>query len=420
MPIVVEYLVIVPKADNFCDSVEAFGRLLAVDSTITFNGTRLLHASAFECEYAVNCGEIEGKDQRYFHLKLTSSSDDQRSLDQFTELLKSIRSIMNRMGGNPETLWDDISFQYSRHGYEAIHRIENLMRKLIANFMLVTVGKEWVRETSPQEVKEAMQKSKRADKSDRLDYLNVLHTIDFSHLADFLLKPYSSKSPTDLLGLAAKATTLEDLQALKAQLPESNWKRYFAALVDCEDSYLKKRWEELYDLRCKVAHNAIVTKSDRDRILVLVADLQVKLQDAITKLPQVTVPRDEIENVAENAAANVSALLGEFVVAWRNFERLMIYKAREADPDIESKLGKKLTFFAAHQHLTKIGALNADHQSVIQRAQHIRNNVVHHTDTAFTDAEIAEAKEKVILYYNGLSQVSFSKRPPDGESPPNS
>lgn len=410
--VVVEYLVIAPTADGFCDSVDGFRRLLEVDSTISFHGARLRHASAFECAFAITSGEIEGKGQRYFHLKMTGDSLAQRHLDQFTELLKAIRSIMNRMGGNPETLWDDISFHYSTQGYEAIHRIENLMRKLIANFMLVTVGKEWVGETSPQEVKEVMQKTKRPD------YLNVLHTIDFIHLADFLLKPYSTKTAAELVAVAAKATTLQDLDSLKAQLPESNWKRYFAALVDCEDLYLKKRWEELYDLRCKVAHNAIVNKSDRDRILSLVGELQAKLEDAITKLPQVTVPSDEVETVAENAAANVSSLLGDFIVAWKHFERLVIYKAKEITPDIETQLGKKLTFFAAHQHLTEIGLLNASHQIAIQRAQQIRNSVVHHEDNPFTDADIAESKDKINLYCNWLAQITFTRRrSTDGPTP---
>lgn len=410
--VVVEYLVIVPNADNFCDSVEGFRKLLEVDSTISFHGNRLRHVSAFECDFAITSGEIEGKNQRYFHLRLTGNSVEQHKLDRFTELLKSIRSVMNRMGGNPETLWDDISFHYSTQGYEAIHRIENLMRKLIANFMLVTVGKEWVRETSPQEVREVMQKSKRSD------YLNVLHTIDFIHLADFLLNPYSTKTSAELIAFASKATTLEELEILKAQLPESNWKRYFAALVDCEDLYLRKRWEQLYELRCKVAHNAIINKIDRDSILSLVSELQIKLEDAIAKLAQVRVPSEEVENVVVNAAANVSSLLGDFIVAWKNFERIVIYKAKEALPEIETKLGKRLTFYHAHQYLTEINLLNEQHQVGIQRAQQIRNNVVHHADESFSDSEIEQAKEKILLYTNWLAQIFFErkKRPDDPSS----
>ncbi len=94
----------------------------------------------------------------------------------------------------------------------------------------------------------------------------------------------------------------------------------------------------------------------------------------------------------------------------------MLYKARESTPDIEATLGKKLTFFAAHQHLTKIGLLNSDQQTVIQKAQHIRNNIVHHTDFAFSQSDILEAKDNVNRLYNWLSQIYFERRGPDEDS----
>jgi hypothetical protein len=51
----------------------------------------------------------------------------------------------------------------------------------------------------------------------------------------------------------------EDAAALKDLIPQSIWKRCFADLVDCEDLYLKTCWEKLDELRCKVAHNALMT-----------------------------------------------------------------------------------------------------------------------------------------------------------------
>ena len=50
--------------------------------------------------------------------------------------------------------------------------------------------------------------------------------------------------------------------------------------MECDDGYLKKRWT-LYELRCKVAHNAIVNKAEFDRVETLVNELEGKLDDAI-------------------------------------------------------------------------------------------------------------------------------------------
>ena len=122
----------------------------------------------------------------------------------------------------------------------------------------------------------------------------MLDTVDFINLTDFLLKPYSKTDPPELHSRIEKASNIDDLKDLKQHIPESNWTRYFSDLVDCEDGYLQKRWKQLYDLRCKVAHNSIIDKSDLVNIKILVSDLEVKLQDGIKKLPQLKVPETQV------------------------------------------------------------------------------------------------------------------------------
>ena len=81
-----------------------------------------------------------GKDQRFFHCRFSIESESEQDVEAFSHLLRSVRRAITTLLGNPpETLWDDISFYYSRQAYEHFYRIETLMRKLIANFMLVTI-----------------------------------------------------------------------------------------------------------------------------------------------------------------------------------------------------------------------------------------------------------------------------------------
>src|SRR6185503_11261905 len=110
--------------------------------------------------YEVRTNKISDKEQRFFHIRVTFAGDE-TEIEEYTKLLKSIRGLVHRSGGQPETLWDDVSLYYASKAYPLIHDIENLMRKLIAFFMLTTIGKEWVIETSPGVVKEAIEKSKR-------------------------------------------------------------------------------------------------------------------------------------------------------------------------------------------------------------------------------------------------------------------
>ena len=215
------------------------------------------------------------------------------------DLLKTVKTIIHNAGGQPETLWNDISFYYSKKAYPLIHQIENRMRKLIAYFMLTTIGKEWISFTSPSAVKEAIDKSKRKQ------YLDVLHQVDFKHLGDFLFKSYETRRISELYEQIESAQTLEDLdlEDLKSFTVKSNWERYFSEIVECDNAYLDKRWSQLYELRCKVAHNAIVLQSDYERIDELVTEVEEKLQKAIDNIDKIYVPQEDKEQVAVETPA---------------------------------------------------------------------------------------------------------------------
>jgi hypothetical protein len=381
MAVVVEYLMIVKKADSFCDTADAFTALLNVDSSIDIEGGTARSVNDFSCEYAVTSGDIAAKAQRYFHVRFAANEcDTEEKLEKFSAFLKVVRSIMNKVGGQPETLWDDISFHYARSAYKLIYRVENLMRKLIANFMLVTVGAEWVDESTPNEVKEAIGKSKRKE------YLNVLHQIDFIHLANFLLRPYSTATNEDVHKLLQDAQTVDHLNHIKTLVPQSNWSRYFSSLVDCDDGFLKKRWDELYELRCRVAHNAIVNKTDCDRVATLVGELEGKLEDAIKKIPQVQVPVSEVEQLAENAAGRTNEQVGEFILLWRELERQAI-----ADPDNETK--RPWEFRKWIKLLREKVTLADDELAQAMWLNQIRNHLVHPSGLSPEVEDIAKANE---------------------------
>lgn len=299
---VIEYLAVVKKSGSFCDNDEAFNRLLQVDSAVTISEGNIHFHTDFACGYRIASGEIPDKDQLYFHLKFTKGFDGEPSgddLDLFLSFLKMVRVVIAKAGGEAATLWDDISYYYSRRAYPVIYEVENLMRRLITNFMLIKVGKEWVSETSPQEFKEAI------DRNQRKDGVNVLHSVDFIHLANFLLKPYSPevKNGHDLWEKIGSAKSIEEL---KGFAPKSNWKRYFSALVQFEDEQLRKKWESLYLLRCKVAHNSLVTRSDFDSIVMIAEELKIVLMKAMDKLPQVDLPPQEREFVTESIESTMS------------------------------------------------------------------------------------------------------------------
>ncbi len=383
MEIVVEYAVILPKSSSVCDSVAGFNRFLEVDSSIHVKGNHI-HHNNFQCGYHIGTGEISGKDQRYFQLKFKINPDESvvsEAVEALTLLLKAVRGLVMGMAkGQLEVLWDDIALYYSKQAYTKIYEIENLMRKLIANFLLITVGKEWATEATPQEVKEAANKQ-------RQERASILYSIDFIDLTRFLLRPYSKSTDQDIYAKLKKANTIEELEEIKAIVPQSNWERYFSRLVACEDGWLNTRWNKLYDYRCMIAHNSGFTKSDLEQCDLLIGEVKPKLEEALSKLPQVSVAEDERDLVAEDAAANSSFLLGRFVDNWKELHTELLLLASKKGLSL-SKEPHAMTVRTLVDMLVIDGSIPRSLAEKISELNKLRNILIHDPSSRVTSEEL--------------------------------
>lgn len=401
MKLVTEYLIVIDRTASealyhLCDKVTEFNKLLQSDPEIIIEKNSVKYRNALKFGLEVKTNKVGGKEQRFFHVRVTFDGDD-KDVEDYIKLLRSIRGTVIRAGGQPETLWDDVSLYYSLKAYPLIHKIENLMRKLIAYFMLTTIGKEWVTETSPNVVREAIDKSKRKQ------YLDVLYQIDFIHLGDFLFKAYQTKDLSKLLDALIKAERLEDLglDDLKGYISKSNWERYFSKFVACTDEYLDKRWRQLYDLRCMVAHNALVAKSDYDRIAQLVAEVEEYLQKAIDNIDNVHVPQEDREQVAENVASNISVVYGDFIQIYRNFEKAIIGATKEWAGISQPKSTSPTQALHVLREKDIIDdELLQEGLSLIQ----FRNRLVHDINPTFSEQEIRNIIPRVEEYSDLLTR----------------
>ncbi len=182
------------------------------------------------------------------------------------------------------------------------------MRKLITKFMLTTVGLGWTKETIPDELK----KSPRLTKADTNN--NYLYETDFIQLSNFLFDEYRTldistliKKITELSGDSVQVSEISDF------IPKSNWERYFQVSVDCEGDYLKNRWEKLYKLRCKIAHNSAFGKSDFEQTEKLALEVKTKLDAAIQALDTIHLTEEDKEDLVETVAMNSNILVGSFI-----------------------------------------------------------------------------------------------------------
>ena len=199
----IEYLIVFKTSEKVCNSIKTFKNLLQADDLITISSNNIKYKNK-DFKIIIGHGEITDKSQKFFQLEVNyEEADDAIMLLQ--ELLKRIRGLVNKFGGEMNVIWDDLGMYNAKKSYPIICELENLLRKLISKFMLTNIGTNWTKETLPNEVRDAVSKNKRPNN-------NLLHNVDFIHLADFLFKPYQTKFISELFEKIKKCNSVQDLE----------------------------------------------------------------------------------------------------------------------------------------------------------------------------------------------------------------
>jgi len=292
----VEYLYVINSQNGFLNSKESFDHLLQTDENIKIEND-IIEYKEKSFKYNVKFKKADKGVQRLFNIGIECEKQD--DLNKFEALLKIVRTRLANASNKPaEVLWDDVGSERSRKAYPIIHEIENIMRKLITEFMFINIGQEWIKKVVPPKVANTA-KNKNNNKSKAKKTQNYLHELDFIQLSYLLFNKYSTVNPEKCLEKLSTVSKIEelDLEELKTLIPKSNWEKYFCPIVDCESQYLETRWGRLYDLRCAVAHNKFLEKKDFKEIIKISDELKTILNKAINKLNEVKVPEEEKENV---------------------------------------------------------------------------------------------------------------------------
>jgi len=275
---------------------------LQADSCLKFEGENGLiyigeeKDDVLEVSLSIKFGENLTEDERYFYIEI--NCEDEKDIDKFAELSEKIKFNLQKIDSESvriNTLWDDIGRYYATKAYPLINEIENLMRKLISQFMLINVGMEWTNTAMHDELKEKIQKKNKSIEP----LIDDLHKTDFIHLSDVLFKKYRTLDIEELnrkLSGAEKNSQI-DFNEIKGFILKSNWERHFSSKVDFKEESLKKQWEMLYELRNKVAHNRFVTKNDYNKIRGLVESLKPVINSSLNKLEEIQLKEEEKESV---------------------------------------------------------------------------------------------------------------------------
>jgi len=385
-----EYLVIVDKESatgfyGLCNSIKRFNESMELQESLQIKNKKI-YRNKIAFDYSIKMGTVKGKEQRFFYITI-GYLDENNNLDEYKGLLRDIKSILHKNEVIIETLRDDLSFSYSQKAYSLIHEIENLMRKFITYFMITSVGKNWIEESSPDQIKKALENSKRKQ------YIDVLQQLDFIHLGDFLFKSYQDE---DISLLFEKIEAMDntgtiDIHDLKNHVPKSNWDKFFKEKVECDDKYLKTRWEKLYDLRNKIAHTSHFTEGNYKDIENLVNDVREKLEQAFVNIDTIEIEEDEKEQLSENIAVNANEYIGKYLKQWNQLEAQI--KSMQNNDYTKSK-----TFQSYLKNVENANLINDDLIKRIQKMGNVRNELVHNVN--FSN------NENIMMYYKNLEKLN--------------
>lgn len=395
----VEYIILVETKNAFCNSIKAFNNLLEVNDDIKIEKNKVIKFKGLDISYEVQTGELNDKEQRFFHTKFTCKQVEK--INEYSNFLRVVRDILVRVTGKqPTSLWDDVSFHYATKSYPLIHEIENLMRKLLTKFSITKLGRNWTDENIPDDIKISVK-----NKSSNND-ANYLYQTDFIKLSVFLSGNIKTPELKGLLENISKAKDISELslEELKSYIPTNNWNKYFSKIVDFEWSFFEKRWEQLYDLRCKVAHNNFLNKKDYEDICRLVDDLKPKLQKAIDEMDKVTIATEDQETLAESFAVNTNAVYGEFINLWKIFEKELfdLFVKNQGDEPLKNVEMYRFRSDKIASRLVDKGLLSREFLMEIQKLRHLRNVMVHEVDISISETEITS---KIDLLKICLNQI---------------
>jgi len=310
-----QYLAVTNKTNCICEDHFAFNRLLLVNSKIKIFGKNLLYTDEnlkIETEYAIHSGCISDLSQFFLNISITLCSNTKSvceiDIDKLNIIRKIIFANLKQLNSKVSinTLWDDISLYYSCKAYPFIAKIENLMRKFIMEQMFLKFGSEWYEQRMPNEVKDQISKKKDFNKA--LLFENPLYEADFIHLSQFFFKQYRLADLQKLDNYIRNKKSREDIdmKVLQSFISESNWDRFFSSqLRNIDEKYLSKKWEQLYVLRIKIAHNKDFSKTDFNDVLSLTSDLEEKIFSKLESNPNFEQIYDLELSVQENKNSDI-------------------------------------------------------------------------------------------------------------------
>ncbi len=209
-------------------------------------------------------------------------------------------------------LTDEVSKQISENLYSNINTLENLLRKYLTTFFATRLGPKWWDDVANDELNKKVRDRKN---NETLFSKHLIHgkeetlvdtksfLIDFKDLGEIIYRVSAGNLKSDNITKQIEGLDETDIanlpnavKTLKNEI-KTNIKKYFPEFEKIE---FQKKWEFLYNIRNKVAHNGLLTKQDDEEANKYLSELIKFLGKQNDELGQLQFDPEEIAIYQEN------------------------------------------------------------------------------------------------------------------------
>ena len=207
---------------------------------------------------------------------------------------------------------DDVSKEMSEKLYPKINEVENLLRKYLTTFFATRLGPKWWEDIAVEEFNKKVRDRKNNEtyfskqivngkEENLVDTKSFL--IDFKDLGEIIYRVsagnLNSNDITRQIEKLDESNTDALVQAvtlLKNDV-KTNIKKYFP---EFEKIGYQEKWEFLYQVRNKVAHNSLMSKFDFDKSLDYLTEIITFLEKQNEELSNLEFDPEEVATYQEN------------------------------------------------------------------------------------------------------------------------
>lgn len=231
-------------------------------------------------------------------------------------------------------LTDEVSKEISCSLYEGLNTIENLLRKYLTTFFATRLGPKWWDDVATDELNKKVRDRKNNETVFSKQTINgreetLVDTksflIDFKDLGEIIYRVSAGNLKSDNITKQIEKLDENDSENLPIAVLKlkneikTNIKKYFPEFEKIE---FQKKWEFLYGIRNKVAHNGLLTENDQEEALKYLTELTAFLNKQNDEIGQLQFDPEEIAVYQENIVKQSSryAKITKEELAWELYK----------------------------------------------------------------------------------------------------